>query len=165
MSTNEEESESGNLVLEKVETGSVLSETETSLVIPAKAGIYASTGVISTGTGISEIITNEELSFEEENLSAVSLKGETEGVFPQTSTGSVLAETVSTSQTIYVRLIADVQGLTYPIDLDPTVFVKFYDTGARTFAPDFSTGGQNGAYSQTNNPGRVNRGTESLQTG
>lgn len=73
-----------------------------------------------------------------------------------------LIDVVQEDEKIYIRLIANTAGLQYPIDLDPTVFVKFYDRGARTFAPDFSNGNQNGKYSQTNNPGRVNRGTESF---
>lgn len=65
---------------------------------------------------------------------------------------------------IYIRLVANTNGLEYPIDLDPTVYVKMYDRGARTFAPNFADGNQNGKYSQTNNPGRINRGTEGNQT-
>ncbi len=62
-------------------------------------------------------------------------------------------------------MVADVSDLVYPIDLDPTVYVKLYDRGARTFAPNFEDGSQNGKYSQTNTPGRINRGIEITQTG
>ncbi|MCF7836107.1 hypothetical protein K9N08_00405, partial [Candidatus Gracilibacteria bacterium] len=50
--------------------------------------------------------------------------------------------------------------LTYPLDLDPSTYIRLVNRGARTFAPNFEDGNQNGQYSQTNNPGAINRGTE-----
>ncbi len=58
--------------------------------------------------------------------------------------------------------LANGMELTFPIDVDPSTYVTLVNRGARTFAPNFAQGNQNGEYSQTNVAGSISLGTEDV---
>jgi hypothetical protein len=65
-------------------------------------------------------------------------------------------------KTYTLTLSYNPQDLSYPLALDPTTFINFSNKGSRTFAADFSAGGNAGEHSKVNAPGRVTRGEESF---
>ncbi|MBU1089381.1 LamG domain-containing protein, partial [Patescibacteria group bacterium] len=103
---------------------------------------------------IEEIETEEEIpaEIEAENLGADVLQ-------LAVDSSQSAEEIIELSPTL---TLANGTVLTYPLDLDPTTFIRLVNRGARTFAPNFEDGNQHGENSQTNNPGRINRGAESF---
>ncbi|MFH1545938.1 MAG: LamG domain-containing protein, partial [Patescibacteria group bacterium] len=122
-------------VTESVESGEVIEGTSDEVVEEAE-----------------EIIEEIPIEIEAENLSA--------DVLQLADSSSQLAEEIIELSPTLTLVNGTV--LTYPLDLDPTTFIRLVNRGARTFAPNFEDGNQHGENSQTNNPGRINRGTESF---